>query len=120
MARAFTQDLEYNRRVCHDGVAGRDGSANNESIRIADAARDLDFQLAPIGLERLTPQTSPERGKQANLNGGMGRRPSNHRDGLEPVELVAQFLPLLPGEELLETHRLAKGDVHTARFTWPC
>ena len=33
-------------------------------------------------------------------------------DRLEPVELVAQLLPLLPGEEFGEAHALAQRDVH--------
>jgi hypothetical protein len=41
-------------------------------------------------------------------------RPSatRHGDRLEPIELVTQLLPLLPGEELLQRHRSAHGDVH--------
>jgi hypothetical protein len=42
------------------------------------------------------------------------RGAAGHRNRLEAVELVAQWLPLLPGEELLQAHRLTQCDSHQA------
>ena len=37
---------------------------------------------------------------------------ASHGEWLEAVEFVSQLLALLPGEELLQRHRSAQGDVH--------
>jgi len=37
---------------------------------------------------------------------------AGHRDRLEPVELPAQFMPFLPGENTGDGHRLEKGGAH--------
>jgi folate-dependent tRNA-U54 methylase TrmFO/GidA len=42
------------------------------------------------------------------------RGAAGHRNRLEAVELVAQWLPLFPGEELLRAHRLTQCDGHQA------
>ncbi len=49
----------------------------------------------------------------------MAKRAAGHRHRLEPVELVAQLLPLLPGEEFRKSHPLAQRDVHGEKPTMP-
>src|SRR5271157_2893192 len=42
----------------------------------------------------------------------MTDRAAGHGDGLDAIEFVAQFLPVLPFEEFGERHRLPHGEVH--------
>jgi hypothetical protein len=75
-------------------------------------AGHLDLQLTAEWLAARTTQSIRQSGHQVPLNRRMRRRSAHHGDGLESVELVTQFLPFLPREELGETHRPAQRDVH--------
>ena len=91
---------------------GRHRSADDKGIRIADTARHFDLQFATEWLARFAAQPTRQRGDKISLNNRVCRCSADHRIGLEPVELVAQFLPLLPGEELGKAHALAQRDIH--------
>lgn len=42
---------------------------------------------------------------------------AGHRDGAQTVELMAQLLPFLPGEEFGQRHGFAEGNTHR-RFVY--
>ena len=75
------------------------------------------FSWLAVGLAELAPQAGGESDEQVALDGGMRGRAAGPFDRLEPVELVAQFLAFLPGEEGLDAQRLAKRDVHGFRHS---
>ena len=95
-------------------VARRHRRAADEGIRIAATARHFDLQFATEWLARFAAQPTRQRSNKISLNNRVCRCSADHRIGLEPVELVAQFLPFLPGEELSEAHALAQGALWVA------
>lgn len=69
------------------------------------------------------PRNLPVRDGEITLDGGMGTGSAGHGDGLETIELVAEFLAQFPFEEFRQGHGFAEGKVHGGTFTtsagWP-
>ena len=109
---ALRQDFKDDHRIGNDRGLGRHRRADDEGVRIADTARHFDLRFAAEWLARFAAQPTRQGSDEVSLNNRVCRCPADHRIGLEPVELVAQFLPFLPGEELSEAHALAQRDIH--------
>ncbi len=73
---------------------------------------DLNLEVAAKELAGFAAKAPADGYRKVSLNCCVGKRPTGPRNGCDPVELVAQRLPLLPREEFGERHRLAQGEVH--------
>src|ERR1700677_970207 len=110
---ARTQHLKDDNGVIDHFGGSIDGGAHHHSVWIADmVVGDLDLEIAPIKLTGLTSQPAAKSYGEIPLDYRMASGAAGHRDGLEAIEFVAQFLPLLPWEEFGERHWLVRPEVH--------
>jgi hypothetical protein len=64
------------------------------------------FQAVAMHPAGLAAQGAAQFRDHIHLDTVMLERPARHGDGAEPVELVAELLPFLPREEIVEVARL--------------
>ena len=76
------------------------------------SSHHLDLEVAAAGSARLAAQPDHQGRSKVQADAVVLGRAAGHGDGTNAVELVAQFLLLLPREELVQGHRLAQGDGH--------
>jgi hypothetical protein len=72
----------------------------------------LKLEVAAEELGRRAAETAGQGEGEVPLNRCVCERPTGHRDGTDPVEFVAQGLPILPFEEFSERHGFTDGEVH--------
>jgi hypothetical protein len=98
--------------VHDDCLGGWHWRAIDEPIRVANAVRDLDLEGRAAHAVRRASQAVSEQSAQGVADYVVPDRYVGHGDGPKIVELVAELLPLFPGEELPPRHRFAKRDIH--------
>src|ERR1700677_1700634 len=109
---ARAQNLEDDDGIVRDRGIERNRRANNKGVGVADAVCGLNLQLASNRLAGLAVETIAQAPEQTRLYPRMRVGSASPRYRPEAVELIAQFLTLLPGEERLQGHRLGESVGH--------
>jgi hypothetical protein len=73
----------------------------------------LDLEVAAVEPAGSAAQATADHDGEIGLDGRVGARAAGHRDGTNAVELG---LPLLPGEEFGQRHRIADSKSHRKPF----
>jgi len=89
-----------------DGGGAFDRTADDEHVRVAGAAVGDDFHIGAERAAGFAGEPRRQRAAQVEDDLVMRDRPAGHGDRGGAVELVAQLLPFLPGEELIQIHGL--------------
>src|ERR1019366_3225835 len=109
---AGAQYLEYHARFRHDEGPGRRVRAIHVSVRVPDASRDGNLELAAGDAAWAASGPYPKGRNQVDLNQGVFLRSPGHRGRRETVELVLQLLPGFPVQEFVNGHGFALGHTH--------
>jgi hypothetical protein len=105
--------LNETHRIADHSIFGRDRGTTDERIRITNAPGDLDLERGSPGAAGSSLETVAQQCPHIAADRFVRDCPPGHRDRLEAVEFVAQFLPFLPGKELRQRHGLAESGGHT-------